>query len=93
MHAVLFDHYKDEYFVRLGPNTPDGLEGESPAEFLPTSMGAAHLQSLYISENPHPTGMKQMLDKADNSPGYSLRTIGMTPASRDNCIDAQVMQF
>jgi len=67
MHANLQAYYRDEYFARLRPNTENQLAGQSPSEYLPESMGSVHLQSLYISKNPHPTGEKLKLDSADDS--------------------------
>jgi len=63
----LLAYYRDEYFSKLRPNTHDQLAGVSPSDFMPTNSGAAHLQELFISGNPHPTGMKQKLDSVDNS--------------------------
>ena len=63
----LLTYYRDEYFSKLRPNTHDQLAGMSPSDFMPTNPGAAHLQELFISGNPHPTGMKQKLDSVDNS--------------------------
>jgi hypothetical protein len=67
MQSNLLAYYRDEYFGRLRPNTHNQLAGESPSDFMPTNPGGAHLQGLFISDNPHPTGMKQKLDSVDNS--------------------------
>jgi len=67
MQSNLLTYYRDEYFGRLRPNTPNQLAGESPSDFMPTNPGGAHLQSLFISDNPHPTGMKQKLDSVGDS--------------------------
>ena len=67
MQSNLLTYYRDEYFGRLRPNTHNQLAGESPSDFMPTNPGGAHLQGLFISDNPHPTGMKQKLDSVDNS--------------------------
>jgi PAS domain S-box-containing protein len=63
----LLAYYRDEYFGRLRPNTPNKLAGVSPSDFIPTKPGAAHLQNLFITENPHPVGMKQNLNSVDDS--------------------------
>jgi hypothetical protein len=60
----LLDYYRDEYFTRLQPNTSDNLSNTSPSDFIPTNPAATHLQHLFISNNPHPTGMKHKLDSA-----------------------------
>jgi len=67
MELNLLAYYRDEYFGRLRPNTPDKLAGVSPSDFIPAKPGASHLQNLFISDNPYPTGMKQKLDSVDDS--------------------------
>ena len=67
MQSDLLAHYRDEYFSKLRPNTHNQLAGVSPSDFMPTNPGAAHLQELFISGNPYPTGMKQKLDSVDDS--------------------------
>ena len=67
MELNLLAYYRDEYFGRLRPNTPDKLAGVSPSDFIPTKAGATHLQNLFITDNPHPTGMKHKLDSVDDS--------------------------
>ena len=62
----LLDYYSDEYFTRLQPNTSDNLSNTSPSDFIPTDPAATHLQHAFISNNPHPTGMKHKLDSAGN---------------------------
>jgi len=65
--AKLSSYYVEEYFTRLRPNTPDKLARASATDFLPSESGAQLLQQMFISNNPHPTGMKQNLDSVDNS--------------------------
>ena len=67
MESGLLTYYRDEFFTRLRPNTADKLAGVSPSDFIPAKPGAAHLQNLFITDNPHPTGMKHKLDAVDKS--------------------------
>ena len=63
----LISYYSDEYFERLRPNLKDREIVLSPDQYLPKDPGSLRLQQMYISENPHPTGMKQQLESADKS--------------------------
>ncbi len=67
MELNLLAYYRDDFFKRLRPNTLHLLSGESPSDFIPKKPGAVRLQQIYISDNPHPTGMKHQLDSADDS--------------------------
>ncbi len=66
-NKYLKSYYRNEYFERLRPNLQDNQIELSPERFLPKDPGSLRLQQLYISDNPHPTGMKQQLDSADKS--------------------------
>jgi PAS domain S-box-containing protein len=66
-NKYLKSYYRNEYFERLRPNLQDEEIELSPEKFLPKDPGSLRLQQLYISDNPHPTGMKQQLDSADKS--------------------------
>jgi signal transduction protein with GAF and PtsI domain len=68
MKANLQRYYADEFIPRLKENT-DQLERVE--HYFPKEVQADILQYHYISNNPHPTGQKSLLDDAGDGSEYS----------------------
>ncbi len=61
-------YYTNEFLPRLKDNTSQELKAD---EFMPTDVRALQLQHAYISNNPHPTGQKSLMDDAGDGSNYS----------------------
>ncbi|HEY9046895.1 MAG TPA: hypothetical protein VIN08_13420, partial [Ohtaekwangia sp.] len=61
-------YYTEEFVVRLKENTDELVTSE---QYLPQELRSNILQHHYISNNPHPTGQKSLLDKAGDGSSYS----------------------
>jgi len=66
-HLGLHSYYRDEFFERLRPNTPNKLKDVPVSRFIPKKPGTIEFQETYISNNPYPTGEKHKLDVSDGS--------------------------
>lgn len=64
---ALARHYTDEIVPRLDENVAGRPE---PATLLPRTVAGRRLQYLYLAANPHPTGKKSVLDRADGDSAY-----------------------
>ncbi|MEO5980633.1 MAG: GAF domain-containing protein [Chryseolinea sp.] len=64
----LHDYYKTEFIPKLNDNTNFS---EIADYFMPKDDRALLLQYQYISNNPHPTGKKSLLDDAGDESEYS----------------------
>ena len=64
----LLTYYRDDFLPKLAQNT-----GKHPLvdSFLPRGAAARYLQYWYLANNPHPTGQKDRLLKADDGSAYS----------------------
>lgn len=61
-------YYATEFIPRLNNNVSRQLRIE---DYLPTDPIAVNYQYLFISNNPHPTGSKMLLDAAEGGGEYS----------------------
>jgi GAF domain-containing protein len=68
MRKNLESYYRNEFIPRLRENTD---AQEKPEQYLPENTLARVLQYRYISNNPHPTGQKALLDNANDGSEYS----------------------
>lgn len=76
----LESYYASEFIPRLNDNTDQGAQ---VAQYMPTVIRASQLQYLYISNNPHPTGKKSLLDDALDGSDYSRAHALYHPILRD----------
>lgn len=68
MRKNLGSYYSEEFIPRLRDNTD---VQEKPERYFPANTLEYILQYLYISNNPHPTGQKALLDNANDGSEYS----------------------
>lgn len=68
MTESLHAYYASEFIRKLNDNTGQDLKVE---DYIPTSIRALTFQYLFISNNPHPTGKKLLLDNAGDASNYS----------------------
>ncbi|HEY9006317.1 MAG TPA: GAF domain-containing protein [Ohtaekwangia sp.] len=61
-------YYTEEFITRLKENTDLPEQSE---HYLPQELRTCVLQYHYISNNPHPTGQKSLLNRADDASVYS----------------------
>ncbi len=61
-------YYENEFIPKLNDNTSFSALS---SQYIPTDDRVAHLQYLYISANPHPTGKKSLLNDANDGSAYS----------------------
>jgi len=73
-------YYLDEFMARLN----DMISGvASPADYIPTDERTLLLQYNFISNNPHPTGKKSLLDDVGNGSAYSKTHASYHPLVRN----------
>lgn len=60
-------YYDSEFIPKLNDNTNFSARSD---QFIPTEPRVAELQYLYVSNNPHPTGKKSLLDDAGDGSQY-----------------------
>ena len=73
-------YYASEFIPKLNDNTDQGAKA---GEYIPTEDRALLLQYLFISNNPHPTGKKSLLDDAQDGSDYSKVHALYHPILRD----------
>jgi hypothetical protein len=61
-------YYESEFIVKLNENSD---ELDSVEKYIPSDTRTLLYQSLYISENPHPTGQKSLLNHPGDDSKYS----------------------
>lgn len=64
----LRQYYDTEFIPRLNDNTNFATRSD---DFIPKEDRVCELQYLYVSNNPHPTGKKSLLDDAGDGSEYS----------------------
>jgi hypothetical protein len=64
----LHKYYANEFIPKLNDNASRGAVAD---DYIPASTRALTFQHLFISNNPHPTGQKSLLDDAGDGSLYS----------------------
>jgi PAS domain S-box-containing protein len=80
MDIANYGYYENQFLPRLIPNL---LQDVSVEDFWPEDDKSRILQYFYISSNPHQTGEKHQLNKADDGSSYSEAHSIYHPIIRD----------
>ncbi len=80
MDIANYGYYENQFLPRLIPNL---LQDVSVEDFWPEDEKSRILQYFYISSNPHQTGEKHQLNKADDGSSYSEAHSIYHPIIRD----------
>jgi hypothetical protein len=68
MTESLHAYYASEFITKLNDNSGQDLKVE---DYIPTSIRPLTFQYLFISNNPHPTGKKSLMDTVGDGSDYS----------------------